>query len=119
MIESVQVRMTGMVDGWQFILLLCRGKEYEERLKVLKLTTLEIKATRADRPMFQVYKIMMGIESANKGDLFKIDEGSGWGPSMKLFRKRVTVRVTASVTVGCVTSETNCQLLLYRPCPKA
>jgi len=38
MMESVQRRMTRMING-------CRGKEYEERLKGLNLTTLEMRVT--------------------------------------------------------------------------
>jgi len=53
MMESVQRRMTRIIiDG-------CQGKEYQERLKVLNITTLEMRTTRGD--MLQVYKIMTGI----------------------------------------------------------
>jgi len=39
MIESVPRRMTRMVDE-------CRVKKYDERLKVINLTTLEIRADK-------------------------------------------------------------------------
>jgi len=74
-----------------------RGKGYQERLKVLNLTTLEMRATRGD--MLQVYKIMMGIDRVKKEDFFERDEGTGWGGmegpghSMKLFRKMVRLDI--------------------------
>jgi len=70
----------------------CRGKEYEERLKVFNLrTTLEMRATRGD--MLQVYKIMMGIDRFKKEDFFEKDEGKGRWHSMKLFKKRIRLDV--------------------------
>jgi len=86
MIESVQRRMTRMIDG-------CLGKEYQERLKVLNLPTLEMRAKRGD--VLQVYKIMMGIDRVKKENFFGRDEGRGnfKGHSMKLLKKRVRLDI--------------------------
>jgi len=60
---------------------------------VLNLTTLEMRATRGRGDMLQVYKILMGIDSVKKEDLFETDEGRGRGHSMKLFKKRVRLDI--------------------------
>jgi len=64
---------------------------YQERLKVLNLTTFEIRATRVD--ILQVYKIMMAIEQVKKEDFFERDEGRGRGHSMKSFKKMVRLDI--------------------------
>jgi len=87
MIESVQRRMTRMVDG-------CRCKEYEERLKIaVNLTTFERRASERRAYMLQVYKIMMGIERVKKEDFFERDDGRGKGHSLNLFKKGVRLDV--------------------------
>ena len=52
-LEKVQRRATRMVDGY-------RGMEYEERLKRIGLTTLELRRERAD--LIDVFKILKGME---------------------------------------------------------
>ena len=65
----------------------CKGKEYETRLKMTGLTTLEKRAQRAD--MLEVYKILNKFEGLKEGDFFIRDTRRGRGNSMKLFKKRV------------------------------
>ena len=89
-LEKVQRRATRMVDGY-------RGMEYEERLKRIGLTTLEMRRERAD--LLEVFKIMKGMEGLDRDHFFKdAVEGreSGIvtrGHSMKLYKKRVRLEV--------------------------
>ena len=53
-LEGIQKRATKMVIE-------LRGMEYEERLEILGLTTLDNRRKRGD--MIQIYKIMNGMES--------------------------------------------------------
>ena len=79
-IERVQRRATRMMEE-------CKGKEYETRLQMTGLTTLEKRAQRAD--MLEVYKILNKFEGLREGDFFIRDTRRGRGNSMKLFKKRV------------------------------
>ena len=89
-LEKVQRRATRMVDGY-------RGMEYEERLKRIGLTTLEMRRERAD--LLEVFKILKGMEGLDRDHFFKdAVEGreSGMvtrGHSMKLYKKRVRLEV--------------------------
>lgn len=44
----------------------CRGEEYNERLKMLRLTTLETRRVRAD--ILEVFNTLKGFETIN-GDM--------------------------------------------------
>ena len=72
MLEKVQRRATKMVDGY-------RGKEYEERLKKIELTTLEMRREKAD--LLEVFKILKGMEGLDRDHFFKMlwkVERVGW-----------------------------------------
>ena len=60
-LEKVQRRATRMVDGY-------RGMEYEERLKRIGLTTLEMRRERAD--LLEVFKILKGMEGLDREHFF-------------------------------------------------
>ena len=79
-IERVQRRATRMLQE-------CRGKDYKTRLHMTGLTTLEIRAQRAD--MLEVYKILNKFEGLKEGDFFIRDTRGGRGNSLKLYKKRV------------------------------
>ena len=78
----------------------CRGCDYEKRLKIVGLTTLETRRVRAD--LIEVYKILHGQDKVNEELFFervvKTDEGgfSGnvtRGHSLKLFKRRFRLDV--------------------------
>ena len=69
----------------------CRGKEYEKRLDISGLTTIETRAIRGD--MLKVYKIMHGLEGIKEEEFLKRDGRRGRGHSLKLFKKRVRLEV--------------------------
>ena len=75
----------------------CKGMVYEERLKKLRLTSLETRRIRAD--LLEVYKILHGFEGLNEKDFFECHHGSGAkaaspggirtrGNSLKLYKLR-------------------------------
>ena len=75
----------------------CKGMVYEERLKRLRLTSLETRRIRAD--LLEVYKILHGFEGLNEKDFFDRHHGSGAkaasaggirtrGNSLKLYKLR-------------------------------
>ena len=68
----------------------CRGRDYETRLGLSGLTTLETRALRAD--MLEVFRIMNKIEGI-KEDFFIRDLRGGRGHSFKLFKTRVRLDV--------------------------
>jgi ribonucleases P/MRP protein subunit RPP40 len=72
-LEKVQRRATKMVDGY-------RGIEYEERLKRIGLTTLEVRRERAD--LLEVFKILKGMEGLDRDQFFS-DAGNVGGKGMK------------------------------------
>ncbi len=89
-LEKVQRRATRMVDGY-------KGMEYEERLKRIGLTKLELRRERAD--MLEVFKILKGMEGLDR-DHFFIDAVDGRengmmtrGHALKLYKKRVRLEV--------------------------
>jgi len=47
----------------------CRGMSYEDRLKMVGLTTLETRRLRAD--MIEVYKILRGFEGTDESNFSK------------------------------------------------
>ena len=79
-LEKVQRRATKMISE-------CKGKEYEIRLRVLGLTTLEKRRTRAD--LLEVYKILHGLEDINEEVFFKRHITNTRGHSMKLYKEGV------------------------------
>ena len=62
-IENVQRRATRLVKG-------LKETSYPERLKLLGVPTLEYRRDRAD--MVQVYKILHGLDKAERDSLFKM-----------------------------------------------
>ena len=68
-LEKVQSRKTRMVDE-------CKGKDCEEKLRVMSLTTLETKRLRAD--LLEVYKIMRGLEEVRKETFFTRRKGTSF-----------------------------------------
>ena len=84
-IENVQRRATRLVKG-------LKEMSYPERLKILGLPTLEYRRDRAD--MVQVYKILHGLDKADKDSLFKMATYQQTrGHPLKLFKKRYRLRV--------------------------
>jgi hypothetical protein len=85
-LEKVQRRATKMIEGY-------RGVDYEERLRRIGLTKLEVRRERAD--MLEVFKILKGMEGLDKNNFFIEDveaKDSGRmtrGHSMKLYKKGV------------------------------
>jgi len=79
LLEKVQRRMTRMVQE-------CKGLDYEKRLKIVNLTTLETRRQRAD--LLEVYKIIKGLEAVNVDALFKFGGDNTRGHPFKLFKKR-------------------------------
>ena len=76
-IENVQRRATRLVKG------------LKERLKILGLPTLEYRRDRAD--MVQVYKILHGLDKADKNSLFKMATYQQTrGHPLKPFKKKIS-----------------------------
>lgn len=97
-IEKVQRRATKMIEG-------CKNLSYEERLRVLGLTTLETRRLRAD--LIEVFKIMRGLEGINAG-MFTLREGVVRGHALKLFKNRVRLDVGKYSFKNRVCDEWNC-----------
>ena len=89
-LERVQRRATRLMCGGE-------GRDYEERLKVLSLTTLETRRIRAD--MIEVFKIIKGEERIDERIFFRREEEGRKGTLQtrgnvyKLFKKRVRLDV--------------------------
>ena len=62
-----------------------KNKSYEQRLKALKLTTLEIRRTRGD--LIEVIKIFKGFDQIDSGRFFEVVESCTRGHKMKIFKK--------------------------------
>jgi ribonuclease P/MRP protein subunit RPP40 len=58
------------------------NKSYDERLKALKLTTLEIRWTRGD--LIEVFKIFEGFDQVDFGRFFDVVESYTRGCNMKI-----------------------------------
>jgi hypothetical protein len=76
--EKVQRRATKMIDE-------CRGKSYNDRLRILGLTTLETRRVRAD--MLEVFKILNGFEGVSSDSFFQVKCTRTRGHSMKLYKE--------------------------------
>lgn len=80
LIEAVQHRATKCVEGMSVL-------SYEERLRRLKLPSLEYRRIRGD--LIQVFKVYKGWAGLEFGELFQANHNTLRGHSAKLFKKRV------------------------------
>jgi ribonuclease P/MRP protein subunit RPP40 len=82
-IEKVQRRASKLIEG-------LKDLTYEERMRELKLTSLETRRIRAD--MIEVYKIINGLEGLKSEDFFDfvdLRKGSSTrGHKYKMYKKR-------------------------------
>ena len=83
-LEKVQRRATRMIEG-------CKGLDYETRLRVTGLTTLETRRERAD--MLEVFKILKGMEGLQEKDFFVRHNERGRGHNFKLYKKRFNLDI--------------------------
>ena len=83
-LERVQRRATRMMGE-------CRGLEYEDRLRIAKFTTLEIRRKRAD--LVEVYRILNGLENMEEQVFVErskdVRNRETRGHTMKLYKKGV------------------------------
>ena len=86
LLESVQRRATKMVRG-------LRDLPYEERLRQLKLTSLESRRERGDK--IETFKILRGIDDINPDNFFERSDASQEtrGHALKLKKKRARLDV--------------------------
>jgi len=86
-LEQVQRRATKLIKGF-------KNLSYENRLKRLKLTTLEKRRLRGDP--IETFKIITGKEKVDKHEFFEISNNShnlrGHQYKISVKRKRLTVR---------------------------
>ena len=68
-----------MIDG-------CRDKNFEQRLEVLKLTTLNMRFERAD--LIQVYKVLNDTKHIYPEGFLELSDRRGRNNCKKLFLKR-------------------------------
>ena len=78
-LEKVQKRFTRMIAG-------CKGKNYEQRLELLKLTTLNKRFERAD--LIQVYKVLNDTRNIYPEGFLTLSDRMGRNNCKKLFKKR-------------------------------
>ena len=87
-LENVQRRATRLVKCVQHL-------PYHERLRSLRLPSLEYRRERAD--MVQVYKVLHNIDKVDKDKLFQMATYSATrGHSLKLFKRRNRLNVRAN-----------------------
>ena len=79
LLEKVQHRATKMIANFGIL-------PYEERLRRLKLTTLETRRLRGD--LIEVFKILKGFENVNYSNFFTFSNSQLRGHSLKLFKTR-------------------------------
>lgn len=79
LIEKVQRRATKLVSD-------VAGDCYEERLKELKLTTMETRRIRGD--LIQVFRMIKGIDKVDTKSFFTINKSTLRGHSVKLYKNR-------------------------------
>ena len=84
-LEKVQRRASRMVIE-------CKGMEYEKRIAILGLTTLETRRRRAD--LLEVYKILNKHEGIDENSLFTRNIGKTRGNTCKLFKRRSNLDVS-------------------------
>jgi len=82
--ERVQKRATKLISGLSEM-------GYEERLKILGLTTLETWRLRGD--LIEVFKILKAYENIDQEVFFDMSQSSLRGHSLKLKKKRVRLDV--------------------------
>ena len=83
-----------------------REYSYEDRLKILGLTTLETRFLWAD--LIDVFKILRGFGNLDPDPFFKvIGDGARKGRSVKLFKKRYRLEVGKSKFASRVCEEWN------------
>lgn len=66
-----------------------KNRNYEDRLKILKLTTLERRRQRGD--LIEIYKILTGRERVDSTKFFQLADSSDHhlrGHSLKIFKPR-------------------------------
>jgi len=87
-LEKVQRRATKLIRG-------LKHKPYDERLKLLGITSLENRRVRDD--LIQVFRIVKGFDKVNTEDFFVLDNGGGhalrghkW--KLKVNRSRLQLR---------------------------
>jgi len=84
LIEAVQKRFTKLIPD-------LKKMSYEERLRALKLTTLEVRRERGD--LIEVYKIIKGID---KVGCLQVENKKSYGlrgHNYKLVKKRFNLKV--------------------------
>ena len=84
LLEKVQKRATRMIKE-------CKNMRYNERLKTLKLTTLETRRMRAD--LIEVFKIIKGLEGLSEETFFERSGSITRGHSLKLNKARFRLDV--------------------------
>ena len=85
LLERVQRRATKMISEFKHL-------NYEQRLKKLRLTTLEKRRVRGD--MIQVYKLITKVDKVNYSKFFTLSEGGRTrGHKFKLSKKRTRLNL--------------------------
>ena len=79
-LEKIQKRYTKMING-------CKRLGYNERLKKLKITTIEERHNRAD--LIQVFNILRDTSGTYPSGLLNLSERPGRKNSKQLYKKRV------------------------------
>ena len=83
LLEGMQRRALKLIDG--------NILSYEDRLRVVHLTSLETRRIRGD--LIEVYKIMHGLTDLNSKDFITISASGLRGHRYKLFKPRVRTDV--------------------------
>ena len=82
-LEKIQRRATKLIPE-------LRHLEYEERLKMLNLTSLEVRRLRGD--LIQVFKILKGFDSVELSGLLKVDSLKSTGPVSSIRGHKMRIR---------------------------
>ena len=70
----------------------CKGQNYESRLKVLGLISLEERQTRGD--LIQVFKLIKGIDNVDYREFFQLADGNRTrGHSFKIIKVRSKLQI--------------------------